>query len=427
MEQIFRDIVEIMHHDYAGCIDKKGYDHPEAYFEKIQLLKETNRLTREQFADIVRDYLLDFQDHHIYFADSSAEKRKPVDRGFQVRRYKDCLYVTGAKNEQKLNAGMAIISLGGFTIPELKEKHSRLLKANHPEREDWMPILSLYEYGDIEDEQGNVRKITFSTYEKPGYTPAYTVEKVNQDTLLFTFTDFANPDAIIKLVKDNRDLIESADQWIIDVRVNYGGSDSSYYPLMPYIMPEEGVELADREDTMLFNCTHSNTGRFLAGAFPELEGIQGEEAQQFLKVFIREWQKNKGKGFVEFDFKDIVPDTYVKGAKYPKSVAVLSDYMCGSSGDSFVELCKKSSKVRVIGRPTKGLNDYANLISKHWDNGFEFMYPTSRLSRIDRGMGMTGKGIAPDLYVPWTPEHLKRDVDLEKAIEWLALEKSTFR
>ncbi|MEN8702209.1 S41 family peptidase [Bacillus infantis] len=101
--------------------------------------------------------------------------------------------------------------------------------------------------------------------------------------------------------------------------------------------------------------------------------------------------------------------------------------MCGSSGDSFVELCKKSSKVRVIGRPTKGLNDYANLISKKWDNGFEFMYPTSRLSRIDRGMGMTGKGIEPDLYVPWTPEHLERDADLEKALEWLALEKSTAR
>jgi hypothetical protein len=427
MEQILREIVEIMHHDYAGCHDKKGWDHPEAYFEKIRLLKENNMLTREHFADTVRDYLLDFQDHHIYFVDSLEEKRKPLDRGFRVRRYKDCLYVTGANSEQNVKMGMAFISLGGFPIPELKEKHSRLLKANHPEREDWMPILSLYEYGGIQDEQGNVRKITFNSYEKTGYTPTYTVEKVNQDTLLFTITDFADPDAIVKLVNDNRDLLASADQWIIDVRVNYGGSDSSYYPLMPYIMPEEGVELADREDTMLFNCTHSNASRFLAETFPELEGIQGEEAKQFLKVFIREWEKNKGKGFVEFDFEDIVPDTFVKGTNNPKLVAVLSDYMCGSSGDSFVELCKKSSKVRVIGRATKGLNDYANLISRNWDEGFQFMYPTSRLSRIDRGMGMTGKGIAPDLYVPWTPEHLNRDADLEKALEWLALEKSTSR
>ncbi|MDT0161303.1 hypothetical protein [Bacillus sp. AG4(2022)] len=112
MEQIFREIIEIMHYDYAGCIDKEGWDHPEAYFEKIQLLKENNMLTREHFADTVRGYLLDFQDHHIYFVDSLAEKRKPLDRGFRVRRYKDCLYVTGANNEQDVKWEWHLFHLG---------------------------------------------------------------------------------------------------------------------------------------------------------------------------------------------------------------------------------------------------------------------------------------------------------------------------
>jgi hypothetical protein len=48
------------------------------------------------------------------------------------------------------------------------------------------------------------------------------------------------------------------------------------------------------------------------------------------------------------------------------------------------------------------------------------MYPTSRLSRIDKGEGMTGKGIEPDIYIPWTPEHLETDVDLKRALQVLA-------
>ena len=96
----------------------------------------------------------------------------------------------------------------------------------------------------------------------------------------------------------------------------------------------------------------------------------------------------------------------------------------GSSGDSFVEYCKKSSKVTVIGRATMGLNDYANLTSKIWDQGFELAYPTSRLSRIDKGQGMTGVGIEPHLHIPWTTEHLEVDVDVDRALKILSLTNS---
>ncbi|MBO1913446.1 hypothetical protein J4G37_52620, partial [Microvirga sp. 3-52] len=108
-----------------------------------------------------------------------------------------------------------------------------------------------------------------------------------------------------------------------------------------------------------------------------------------------------------------------KGSKHPASIIVLTDNRCGSSGDSFVELAKKSNKITVIGRATLGLNDYANLASKKWPEGFELMYPTSRLSRIDIGKGMTKVGIIPEIYIPWTPEHIFVDKDMEKAIELL--------
>ena len=67
-----------------------------------------------------------------------------------------------------------------------------------------------------------------------------------------------------------------------------------------------------------------------------------------------------------------------------------------------------------------GLNDYANLVSMKWEEGFELMYPSSRLSRIDKGQGMTGVGIAPHIHIPWTPEHIEEDFDVKKAFELLS-------
>ena len=422
MEHIFKEILDIMHKDYAGFNDKYGWDNPEEYLGKIQLLKENNELTRERFVDIVKDYLLDFNDRHIHFYDNCLMNTKVFDRGFRVRRYRESLYVTQVNKELDLQTGMSFNSIGGYTIPELKEKHGRLLNENHPERENWMPIFSLYDFGEVKDSHGNINEMKFKFYEKTTYEPTYSVEKVNEDTLLLTFSDFMNPDSIINLINENQILLDSMENWIVDVRVNYGGSDSSFFPLLPYLIPEEGLELVDKEDKMFFNCTNSNAERFLEESLTELENIEDEEAQLFLKIFIREWKKNKGKGLVEFNFEDIMPITFVKGYKKPKLITVLTDCMCGSSGDSFVEICKKSNKVIVIGRPTMGLNDYANLVSKKWSEGFEFMYPTSRLSRIDKGLGMTGKGIEPDLYVPWTPQHLNLDVDLEKALDYLSTE-----
>ena len=103
------------------------------------------------------------------FVLESSTSEKAKSRGFRVRRYEDGLYVTEVDSETRVELGMRFVSLGGHGILELREKHHRLLNENHAERENWLPILSLYEEGEIEDAKGNRKTITFNLYDKVPY------------------------------------------------------------------------------------------------------------------------------------------------------------------------------------------------------------------------------------------------------------------
>lgn len=418
MKYILEEIIDIMQNDYAGWQDKQGWGQPEKYLQQVDQLEEEGKLDAAAFSKVVENYLRDFKDKHIFFKNLSSSTSPATEVGFRVRRFEDSLYVTHVTQSKRFQVGDRIDSLDGLSIPELTEKHAHIFNEPHPEREDWNLVTKLYDTADVRQSDGSVQKTTIETYPKQPHASIYQVT-MEGTTAILTMTDFLNPDAIVAMVEEHRADLESAENWIVDVRINYGGSDSSYFPLLSYIMSEEGVDLATGDEKMLINCTEASAQRELANLREQLAQTEDEGARHFLHVFEREWSKNVGKGFVEFDFSDIMPDLFIKGSALPKQIIVLSDYTCGSSGESFVENCKKSSKITVLGRATMGLNDYANLAEVAWPEGFEFGYPTSRLSRIDANNGMTGIGILPDVYIPWTPENLQRDVEMEKAHELL--------
>ncbi|TGY41146.1 hypothetical protein E5347_13320 [Clostridium sartagoforme] len=65
-----------------------------------------------------------------------------------------------------------------------------------------------------------------------------------------------------------------------------------------------------------------------------------------------------------------------------------------------------------------GVTDYSNLaISDYVD--FQFMYPTSRLDAIDKGEGLTGKGVQVDIHIPWTNEFVSEDLDMKYVLNSL--------
>ncbi|HDR7612486.1 TPA: peptidase [Bacillus mycoides] len=423
--EIFKEVVSITHHDYSGCIDKEGWDDPTTYLQTIEQLEKQEGLTPLQFTEIVSDYLLDFKDNHMFF--KMISNNQPLNSvGFQVKRYEDRLYVTSNPEEKRVKKGQAILALDNMEIPNLLIKYNKYLNENTYEREKWEYVLLKSSNCTLIDEDGVTETITLQKYKQSEYTPIYSFKQYNKDTLLITLTDFANTEAINTLLDSHKDELNSFPNLIVDVRLNRGGSDDAFFNLLPYLFEDKEISLLDSSDTMQLNHTERNFHLRMKDIEMEDYDSLDELSKLFTDIFIQDLKKNYKKGFVTFDTSGLPIDMQtlkIHGRKSPSRVVILTDVTCGSSGDSFVEVAKKSSKVKVIGRPTAGVTDYSNLAVMEWADTFALYYPTSRRSIIDKGKGMTGVGIQPHIHIPWTPEHIQEDVDLKLALQLLLNEE----
>ncbi|PFQ48569.1 peptidase [Bacillus cereus] len=423
--EIFKEVVSITHHDYSGCIDKKEWDDPTTYLQTIEKLEKQGDLPPVQFTEIVRDYLLDFKDNHMFFKMFSNDQ--PLNSvGFQVKRYEDHLYITSNSQENRVKKGQTIVALDNMKVPELLIKYKKYVNENTYEREQWEYVLLKSSNCTLIDENGLTQTITLQKYKQSKYTPTYSLEKYNEDTLLLTLTDFTNAAAINQLIDSYKNELDSFPNLIIDVRLNRGGSDDAFFTLLPYLFEDKEISLFDSSDTMQLNHTERNFHLRMKDFETEDYDSLDKLSKLFTDMFIQDLKKNYKKGFVTFDTSGLpneLQSLKIHGQKSPSRVVILTDVTCGSSGDSFVEVAKKSLKAKVIGRPTAGLNDYSNLAVMEWADTFALYYPTSRLSIIDKGEGMSGIGIQPHIHIPWTPQHIQEDVDLKLALQLLQNEE----
>lgn len=104
-------------------------------------------------------------------------------------------------------------------------------------------------------------------------------------------------------------------------------------------------------------------------------------------------------------------------ASAPGKIVVLTDTFCEDEGESFVALCKNcGSKVTVIGRPTMGTLDFFDPITVAVHEKMTLSYPIRMTHAAHEGRGISEKGLGVDEYIPWSPEEIKHDVLLARAL-----------
>lgn len=416
--RVFDEIVEIIHNDYAGLIEKKGWDKPEIYKEKLIQLENNNALNREIFQELVKDYLLDLKDKHVALINKS-ETKPIMSNGFKVRRFEDKLYITEVKEENKLNKGMKILSIDGKKVLDLIESNKRILKAELAEREDWESVLIKSISCMIEDLNGNIFEFNLDKYPYKTNASNYSLELLKEDILFLKINDFADSNQLFNLINSNKKLLESTKNLIIDLRVNGGGSDSTYDPLLKYIFPPSTNIMADEVDGIFMYMTERNYKNRSEYINEWLKTLKSTDEIKEVNNFLEELKMILNKGFSEIEMHKNLSIT-VDGTLLPEKAIVLIDRYCGSSGDQFALVSSYSSKVKLIGRNTSGVIDYSNVaFEKFEEYGFELWYPTSKSKRVIYGKGIDNIGVKPDIYIPWTPKHLEKDIDLEVALDFL--------
>lgn len=412
--EIFDQVVEIMREDSSTKKDITGAK-PEEYRARI-----TDQMNQEDFLYQMHCYIASFGIlSHVWFG--LKETQSP---GFKVRYYQDCLYVLQANSDTELKRGDQILALDGKPLPQVYQEHKDYFVSSTPERQhkEWAYFVG--HAGEVTVvRNGKEEQLHVQPTAHPKKPPQFEWRNLSEDIVYLKLEDFTDEAAITQLYADSQAAIEQAKYLIIDVRVNYGGTDSLYYPLFKYTLPQ-GKAFSDldlpNDDGMEILYTDRNVDlrQQLMQNILEEPNLSAE-THQILKEFLKELEENRGKGYVLYGDEDsnqnFLPD--VLGLARPEKVFVLADVTCGSSGDNFVDTMKKMPKVTVLGRPTMGILDYSNCCVKDFGD-YELLFPTSRDTRIDQGKGMNDKGVEPDILIPWTPEHLERDVDLEECLNY---------
>lgn len=223
------------------------------------------------------------------------------------------------------------------------------------------------------------------------------LQVLSPKTILLTLKNFEdyNREPLIALLKQNHQVLARHPNWIIDVRANGGGSDSSYEPLLAWLLPDEvatvGAELLVTPaniDGWARVCGITSPGDAMC------EKFMSDALERMRKAPAGQYVAQDNSGAIDLDrVKPLEP-------RRPSRVAILIDHGCGSSCEEFVMVARQSFQVKLIGRPTYGSLDFSNLRPFDLPSGQRRLwYATSRSKRIP-GHPVDLAGIPPDIYLP---------------------------
>ncbi|MFZ6656559.1 S41 family peptidase [Undibacterium sp. TJN19] len=238
---------------------------------------------------------------------------------------------------------------------------------------------------------------------------------LSDKTILLTLPSFDNAvqPALEQLIKTKREILETHANWIIDVRENSGGADSSYYALLPWLMPDEfGTVNAE------FLVTPANIK--VQESICSLSDPAQKSCAEYLQNITKEMRKLKpGDYFLPNQTEIIYERSPTTPANLPKRVAVLMDNACASSCEQFLLTVRQSFNVKLLGRSSMGALDYSNLRPFALPSGqFQLLYATTRSKRIPH-LQVDVAGIMPDIYLPPPGDQKARDAEIQQARSFL--------
>jgi hypothetical protein len=239
------------------------------------------------------------------------------------------------------------------------------------------------------------------------------LQLLGKETLLLVLPSFKDryQAPLAALLDAHRAELESHRYWIVDVRSNDGGSDVTYEALLPWLLDGEYLEY---RSGYLVTPANLRAQEQICGLLSDPAGCTRK-----LAPVVNAMRKAPAGSFMVADGQryGIEKPSRVE-AKAPRRVAVLTDRECGSSCDQFLLTARTSFRVKLVGRPSEGVIDYANLRPHPLPSGRMLKYATTRSARLP-DLPLDGIGVAPDILLPAPQDAAGRDAEVQRVRRWL--------
>ena len=372
-DEMFREIVDILRRDYAGK-DRMGerFD-PQYYNTSVGQAWRDGKLDELLFLRYVSQMLACIGDRHLKLALRPSESYAPWAPGFLTRRYGDSLYVTAVTGDERLAVGDRIAAInGGSPAAHRAAIQKNFFYADEPEREDWNGLLKMADSIDAEHANGSRERLDVRRFPRADETDG------------------------------NVPVFELPRGVVLDLRNTSGPDDDGLLSLLPLVCRRD-TPLSELIDTELMVNYSSLNCLLKAAGLRDAEGAEG---------YLAELSEKTGRGFLPESFDD---GTLIPG-RAPETVIVLTDTWTRDGAETLALAAKRAGAL-LLGRPTLGTIDGCGDVSYELDERFILTWPTALTRSAYEGGGVMHRGVAPDVYLPWTPEEGTRDVLWDAAMD----------
>ena len=219
--------------------------------------------------------------------------------------------------------------------------------------------------------------------------------------------------ALETLLRKQRAALLSHPNWIIDVRDNDGGADSSYAPLLPWLLGEQPVSVGVE---WLSTPANQRAHEQICARYAPGDAACALFAQSVLAALRAvppgSWARVQADRFVYE--RSVTPEK-----RRPQKVAVLMDRDCGSSCEQFLLTVRQGLGVKLLGRPSFGALDYSNMRPFTLPSGRrDLWYATSRSLRLPQ-LPVDATGVLPDILLPELQGPADAAAELQAVQRWL--------
>lgn len=231
--------------------------------------------------------------------------------------------------------------------------------------------------------------------EKVDALEGFYVRKLTAKTTLIrpSIFSYGYVERIGKMIEAQQDLLGKTENLIVDLRGNGGGTDDAYFKLLPFLVTSPvrsmGVEYLATQTLIDGLETYKLGLKDIEENKTQIERINRNQ-----KLF----KANLGK-FVNPEGKAVSIDTIKIAQNSPKQIVILSNEQVGSAAENLLLTAGQSKKVKILGRPSFGVLDYASArFFKFGCPNYQLLLPTYRSLRLP-DYPIDNIGVQPDVYL----------------------------